>query len=133
MNESSPNDSDDEAPLRVLVVDDNRGAAEVLAIFFEREGGIARVAEDGVEAISQVEAFDPHVVFMDLEMPRMDGYEAAKRIRARNPHIVLVALTGSDDKKAVQRTVESGYDLHLAKPSTPASLRGVLERYFPNH
>ncbi|NLT71121.1 MAG: response regulator [Verrucomicrobiaceae bacterium] len=133
MNESSPNDSDHEALLRVLVVDDNRGAAEGLAMFFEREGGTARVAEDGVEAISQVEAFDPQVVFMDLEMPRMDGYEAAQHIRAHNPRIVLVALTGSNDEKAIQRTVEAGYDLHLAKPSTPAALRGVLERYFPKY
>lgn len=132
MNEPTPNDSD-ETPLRVLVVDDHRDAAEVLAMFFEREGRTARVAEDGAEAITQVETFDPHVVFMDLEMPQMDGYEAARRIRAHNPRIVLVALSGSDDEKAIQRTIESGYDLHLAKPSTPASLRGVIERYFPNH
>jgi len=118
--------------LRVLVVDDNRGAAEVLAMFFELDGRIAKVAVDGEEAIEEVAAFDPHLVIMDLGMPRMDGYEAARRIREHNPRVVLVALTGSDSEEAVKRTVESGFDLHLVKPAMPESLRGVIDRYFPN-
>jgi two-component system CheB/CheR fusion protein len=117
--------------MRVLVVDDNRGAAEVLAMFFELDGKITRVAVDGEEAIAEVESFDPHLVLMDLGMPRMDGYEAARRIRAHNPRVVLVALTGSDGEEAVKRTVASGFDLHLVKPATPESLRGVVDRYFP--
>jgi CheY-like chemotaxis protein len=120
-----------EIALRVLVVDDNRGAAEVLAMFFELDGRTAKVAVDGEEAIAEVEVFDPHLVIMDLGMPRMDGYEAARRIREHNPRIVLVALTGRDGDDAVKRTVESGFDLHLVKPATPESLRGVVERYFP--
>lgn len=130
MNEPDPNNFA-ESSLRVLVVDDNRDAAEVLAMFFELDGKTAKVAGDGEEAIAMVDTFDPHLVLMDLGMPRMDGYEAGKHIRAHNPRIVLVALTGSDDKKTIERTVESGYDLHLVKPATPASLRGVIERYFP--
>lgn len=117
--------------LRVLVVDDNRGAAEILAMFFELDGKVARVAEDGEEAIAEVESFDPHLVLMDLGMPRMDGYEAARRIREHNQRVVLVALTGSDGEDAVKRTVESGFDLHLVKPAAPEALRGVVERYFP--
>lgn len=117
--------------MRVLVVDDNRGAAEVLAMFFELDGKVTRVALDGEEAIAEVGSFDPHLVLMDLGMPRMDGYEAARRIRARNPRVVLVALTGSDGEEAVKRTVESGFDLHLVKPASPESLRGVVDRYFP--
>lgn len=119
--------------LRVLVVDDNRGAAEVLAMFFELDGRVAKVAVDGEEAITEVGLFDPHLVLMDLGMPRMDGYEAARRIREHNHRVVLVALTGSDGEEAVRRTVESGFDLHLVKPANPDSLRGVIERYFPNH
>ena len=117
--------------LRVLVVDDNRGAAEVLAMFFELDGRVSRVAVDGEEALAEVEAFDPHLVLMDLGMPRMDGYEAARRIRDHNPRVVLVALTGSDGEDAVKKTVESGFDLHLVKPATPESLRGIIDRYFP--
>jgi len=117
--------------MRVLVVDDNRGAAEVLAMFFELDGKVTRVALDGEEAIAEVGSFDPHLVLMDLGMPRMDGYEAARRIRSCNPRIVLVALTGSDGEEAVKRTVESGFDLHLVKPASPESLRGVVDRYFP--
>ncbi len=132
MSESSLTDTGDRS-LRVLVVDDNRDAADILAMFFELDGKIAKVAGDGEEAISQVAAFDPHLVLMDLGMPRMDGYEAARRIRAHNPRIVLVALTGSDSDEAIRRTVESGFDLHLVKPAMPDSLRGVIERYFPNH
>jgi CheY-like chemotaxis protein len=119
--------------LRVLVVDDNRSAAEVLAMFFELDGRVAKVAVDGEEAIAEVALFDPHLVIMDLGMPRMDGYEAARRIREHNSKVVLVALTGSDGEDAVKRTVESGFDLHLAKPANPDSLRGVVGRYFPNH
>jgi CheY-like chemotaxis protein len=116
--------------LRVLVVDDNRGTAEVLAMFFDLSGKVTRVAVDGEEAIIEVEDFDPHLVLMDLGMPRMDGYEAARRIREGNPRVVLVALTGSDGEEAVKRVVESGFDLHLVKPATPDSLRGLIARYF---
>lgn len=122
----------DKNPLRVLVVDDNRSAAEVLALFFELDGQTAKVAGDGEEALLEVGTFDPHLVLMDLGMPRMDGYEAARRIRSQNPRVVLVALTGSDGAEAVKRTVESGFDLHLVKPATPDSLRAVVDRYFPN-
>lgn len=115
-------------PYRVLVVEDGRSVAEVLAMFFELEGMETAMAFDGVQAVAKAESFIPHLVCMDLRMPKMDGYEAARRIRARfQDAVVLVALCGWDDPDTRKRTAEAGFDLHLVKPVSPDDLRNVIQ------
>lgn len=116
-------------PFRVLVVEDSIGVAEVIAMFFEMEGMETAVAFDGVEAVDAAEAFQPHLICMDLTMPRMDGIEAARRIREKSNDVVIVALCGWDDEDARRRTAEAGFNEHLAKPLTPDALRKMVEQY----
>ncbi|MBW3597072.1 MAG: response regulator, partial [Planctomycetes bacterium] len=113
---------------RVLVVDDNAAAANMLSMAVKMLGHDVRTAGDGREAIQIAAEFCPDVVLMDLGMPQMNGYEAARRIRrqAWGKSIVLIALTGwghDDDKR---RTKEAGFDHHLVKPAEPAELRRLL-------
>jgi signal transduction histidine kinase/ActR/RegA family two-component response regulator len=103
---------------RVLVVDDNRDAAESLATLFELEHYDVDMAYDGYAAVAAVGRQAPDLVIMDLGMPGMDGYEAARLIR-QHPgadRIVMVALTGWGQSEARRRTMAAGFDCHLTKP-----------------
>ena len=114
--------------LRVLVVDDNKAAADTLAMVIEMLGNEVRTAYDGAQGVEAAEAFKPDVVLMDLGMPRMNGYEAANSIRMQHwgKHMVLVALTGWGQEEDRQRTQKAGFDHHLVKPAEPAELRSLF-------
>ena len=103
---------------RVLVVDDNRDAADSLQALFEMENCSVATAYDGLEAVSAAQQSRPDMIIMDLGMPSMDGYEAARRIRSQpgSQSILMIALTGWGQSDARQRTFEAGFDHHLIKP-----------------
>lgn len=119
--------------LRVLVVDDNRAAAEMLAKVVKILGNDVRVANDGVEALELISQFKPDVTLMDLGMPKMNGYEAARRIREDMPNneMTLIALTGWGQDSDKQRTKAAGFDHHLVKPVEPAELQRLLGQVEP--
>jgi len=113
---------------RVLVVDDNRDAAESLGMLLEMGSCTVSIAYDGQQALEALDIFKPDIALLDIGMPGMDGYELARRIRAtpRGNGLVLVALTGwgqADDK---QRAAEAGFDEHLTKPVDPDLLSRVI-------
>ena len=116
------------ASQRVLIVDDNRDAAESLGMLLEMEKCTVSVAYDGLQALEVLDAFKPDIALLDIGMPGMDGYELARRIRATRwgRNLVLIALTGwgqADDKK---RATDAGFDEHLTKPVDPDLLSRVL-------
>src|SRR6516165_4257338 len=81
---------------RVLVVDDDRDAADSLGMLLDVGGHEVRVAHDGVEGVELAAAFRPEVVLLDLGLPKLSGYEVARRIRSleEGSQVLLVALTG---------------------------------------
>jgi PAS domain S-box-containing protein len=103
---------------RVLVVDDNRDAADSLARMLEALGAEARTAYDGPSALEVVRTARPSVVLLDLGMPGMDGYAVAAQLRAgpQHPALTLVALTGWGQQDDMRRTRAAGFDEHLVKP-----------------
>jgi CheY-like chemotaxis protein len=113
---------------RVLVVDDNRAAAEMMTLVVRMLGNEVRTASDGQEALELAAAFLPDVILMDLGMPRMNGFEAALKIRQQGwgKTMKLVALTGWGQETDKQRTKEAGFDHHLVKPAEPAELQRIL-------
>ncbi|MEX0724934.1 MAG: chemotaxis protein CheB [Planctomycetaceae bacterium] len=115
---------------RVLVVDDNKAAAEMLSRVVMMLGNEVRTAGNGVEAVTLAEGFRPDIVLMDLGMPKMNGYEAAQKIRqqAWGKEMMLVALTGWGQVKDRGRTEEAGFDHHLVKPARPSDLRQLIAR-----
>ena len=114
--------------LRVLVVDDNRDAADLLAEFVSSLGHLIEVAGDGPTALQRVEAFRPEVVLLDLGLPGMNGFELAQRIRTLpdRPDIKLVAITGYGRAIDRQRSHEAGFDHHMVKPVSPDALADWL-------
>jgi CheY-like chemotaxis protein len=114
----------------VLVVDDNRDAAETLAALLGLMGHVATVANDGHQALRMMPGFRPHAVFLDIGMPGLSGYEVAAAIR-RDPQydgVTLVALTGWGGADDRERSALAGFDLHLTKPATAAAIEAVLAR-----
>lgn len=115
--------------LRVLVADDSRDSADILASLLELLGHEVRVAYDGRAAVTAAQAFRPDVALLDIGMPELNGYQVATRIRneAWGANAVLVALTGwggEHDKVDAER---AGFDRHLTKPVDTGVLQGVLE------
>ena len=119
------------APLphrRILVVDDNRDAADSLGMLLQVLGADVRIARDGAEALQAFTAYDPAVVLLDIGMPGMDGYEVARRIRNDFPdrRAALVALTGWGQEEDRRRARDAGFDHHLIKPADVETLQVLL-------
>lgn len=115
---------------RVLVVDDGKSAAEILAMFFRMEGMEVELAFDGAEALEKLEGFTPDLILMDLGMPNIDGWEAARLMRERGVSSVIVALSGWGREEDKLKTAAAGFNDHLVKPVTPADLRLLMHRFF---
>lgn len=113
--------------LCVLVADDNRDAADTLAMVVRLWGYTARVAYDGAAALAMLDEVKPHVLLVDLGMPQLDGYELARRVRGRDgPRPVLVAVTGYADANHRGRAGPAGFDHFLVKPADLDRLRDLL-------
>lgn len=114
---------------RVLVVDDNRDAAESLGMLLRLAGCQVEVVFDGLEAVEIAPKFNPEMVVLDIGMPGLDGYETARRLRAseRGAQMLLVALTGWGQKEDKLRALNAGFDEHLTKPMDPAALEKLLQ------
>ena len=110
------------------MVDDNRDAADSLALLLRLQGHEVRVAHSGPAALEMTKGYAPDVVFLDIGMPGMDGYEVARRLRQQPGlgNVVLAALTGWGQQEDRRRTAEAGFDHHLVKPVEPKALDGLL-------
>ena len=103
---------------RVLVVDDNQDAAVSMSMILKKQGHVVETAYDGSEGVAKAEGFRPHVVIMDIGMPRMNGYDACKAMRAEEwgKDIHIIALSGWGQAEDRKRSHEAGFDEHVVKP-----------------
>ena len=115
---------------RILVVDDNREAADSLAELLSMMGHDTQTAYDGAEALEVAAAFEPEVTLLDIGMPKLNGYETCRRMRqqAWGTHMVLYALTGWGQEADQQRSLAAGFDAHLVKPVLADDLEALLFR-----
>ena len=103
----------------MLVVDDNRDAADSIAEFLGELGYEVAVAYDGPSALTVAETFKPHTCVLDIGLPVMDGYELARLLRRSDrlsQELRLIALTGYGQDGDRRRSEEAGFDAHLVKP-----------------
>ena len=116
------------APLRILVADDNRDAAESLMLMLQLAGHDVHVVFDGDAAVAAVARLRPDVALLDIGMPKRNGYEVAQRIREQpwGADVHLVALTGWGQQTDKRQAEEAGFDVHLVKPVAPEALDRVL-------
>jgi two-component system, sensor histidine kinase len=114
--------------LRILIADDNRDAAESLAMLLSLAGHEVRVAHDGRAALDVAENFQPNAAILDIGMPRLDGYEVAQGLRqaAGGSAICLIALTGRGRDRDRQLAHKAGFNHYQIKPIDPKILQKLI-------
>jgi CheY-like chemotaxis protein len=115
-------------PLRILVVDDNRDSADMLATLLTLGGHDTHTANDGLAAVEAAAKLQPDVIFMDIGLPLLNGFEAARKIREQqsDKRPLLVALTGWGQDADRRRSESAGFDAHLVKPVEMGLIRKLL-------
>ena len=119
---------------KILVVDDNRDAANSLAMVLGSSGHATLTAYAGEEALQLGDAERPDVVVLDIGMPDMTGYDAAQRIRKTSwgKHVLLLAVTGWGQKEDIQRAVNAGFNFHMTKPADPERVEQLVRDFLAN-
>jgi len=113
----------------VLVVDDNRDAAETMSLLIESLGYLSRTAADGPSALEAIKVEQPDLVLLDIGLPGFSGVEVARRVRREVPHPpTLVAVTGYGQASDRDASLEAGFYAHLTKPVDAQQLEGLLAR-----
>ncbi len=114
MNESS----------RILIVDDEKPIATLLAQTFEQEGHMVASSHDGIDCMNKMATFRPNVVIMDIMMPKLDGVDTTKLIRRNQSYAdtIIVALSAKSDEQTRKNMKDAGADLFMRKPFAIAKL-----------
>jgi PAS domain S-box-containing protein len=116
--------------LRVLVVDDEPDARDLLGLMLTSHGAEVRACASAAEALRTLDEWRPDVLVFDIGMPGEDGYELMRKVRARGPerggHIPAVALTAYARAEDARRALKSGYQTHIPKPVTLDELAAAV-------
>jgi PAS domain S-box-containing protein len=119
---------------RILIVDDNRDAAQSLAMLLNLTGNQTHTAFDGLEAVQVAESANPDVMLLDIGLPKLNGYEVCRRIRSHawGQQMVIIALTGWGQEEDRKRSTDAGFDGHMVKPVAYDDLMKLLAKLQPN-
>lgn len=113
-------------PLSILVIDDNRAAADALVALLAHVGHQAHAAYDGASGIKKAERLKPAAVILDIGLPDLSGYEVAGTLKEHGLEAVLIALTGFGQAEDKRKALAAGFSYHLVKPIGLADLAPVL-------
>ena len=118
---------------RVVIVEDNADAREMLQMLLSVEGHEVDIAEDGRNGLALIERLKPDIALIDIGLPLLNGYDVARTLRARcqGPPVLLVALTGYGQPEDRQRALAAGFDEHLIKPVNLDRLTQIMSRCRP--
>lgn len=117
------------AAIKILVVDDNLPAAEMLRRLLQKLGPYqVYLAHDGITALAAAKQHRPELILLDLGLPRLDGFEVARRLRQDRQfdRVKVVAVTGYGTAADRRRSFDAGFDEHLVKPPAIAALQQIL-------
>jgi CheY-like chemotaxis protein len=119
----------DESSIRkILVIDDNREAADLLAELLSALGWEGKAAYSGEDGLGLLSSYRPDLVFLDIEMPGISGYDFVRKARGREEFAALpiVAVTGYGAEEDRVRSIQLGFTAHLVKPVSARDLREIL-------
>jgi CheY-like chemotaxis protein len=123
-----PMDKPEVRALKIIVVDDNEDARELIAESLQAAGHEVRVAPDGPSGLDLILALRPDAAFIDIGLPGMNGVDVVRELRARAPDLTtkLIAFTGYCGAESIEKTREAGFDDHLIKPATLEKMLACL-------
>ena len=127
-DQSAPGQEQSLSGRKILIVDDNRDAAQSLQMMLELSGAVVQIAFDGVSALQMIQEWRPSYIFLDIGMPGMNGHEVARSIRQYPEYrdMVLIALSGWGQTADKERSRLAGFDHHLVKPADIDELHAIL-------
>jgi len=114
-------------PRRIMVVDDNRDAADSMAMMLEANGYEALPVYDGREALQAFNDLNPDVAILDIGLPHVSGYELAAKFRAGCISCVLIAISGWGTDRDKEQAQRWGFDAHLTKPADPHVVMSMID------
>jgi CheY-like chemotaxis protein len=119
-------------PKHILIADDPASSRELLRSILEASNYIVEEAVDGAQVLEIAKVFGPHLVILDLQIPKLDGYATAAALR-RIPRLrqtPIIALTAALTQTAPDRIFEAGFSGYLVKPIGPSKLRQCVAEAF---
>src|SRR5215510_7594204 len=119
-DEAAPN------PRRIVIVEDDEDAREMLKALLELASHEVHDASDGRAGIELVASVAPDIAFVDIGLPGVNGYEVARRLRERHKDLCLVAMSGYGQSEDRRKAAEAGFDMHLLKPVDPDRLSAII-------
>jgi CheY-like chemotaxis protein len=120
-------------PCRIVLVDDQEDARDMLRMMFESKNHEVFDGSDGGTAVALIAQHRPDVAFIDIGLPVLSGFEVAQQIRLRNDldGVTLVALSGYANQSDIAAALAAGFDEHVTKPAEFATLERILARKRP--
>ncbi len=101
---------------RVMVVDDDPATVELLQEFLVAKGYEVITAGDGAEALQKVKEERPHLILLDIQMPKMDGLEVLRQVKAIDPTVSVIMVTGVNEEAIGRKAMELGAFDYIVKP-----------------
>ncbi|MFP4643253.1 MAG: response regulator [Spirochaetales bacterium] len=123
---ASGSDSRAENSARVLVAEDHMVNQQLFRTILEKLGHTVEVADNGRVALEKTDAFNPHLIFLDVQMPEMDGYEAAQLLRDRGYDRPIIAVTANAYSGEREKCLNYGMNDYMPKPFKPKDVRNVM-------
>jgi CheY-like chemotaxis protein len=113
---------------RILVIDDNKDAAQILGMVLEMSGHEVHLGYDGEQAVAMARDLLPEIALVDIGLPKLNGYGVAQNIRAEpwGEKMVLIALTGWGQEEDKRRAIAAGFNFHLTKPVDPDQVDALI-------
>lgn len=116
-----------ESGMRILIVDDNRAAADALGKLLMLRGHTVKTAYSGESAIREAPLFQPKAIILDIGLPDIEGYDVARAIRSdESVKASLIALTGYGQESDLRKAEKAGFSHHLVKPAGLKEIEAVL-------
>ncbi len=112
----------DLAGVRVLIVEDEADARDLLTTVLAGKGASVSAASDAVQALAMFESCTPDVIVSDIEMPGEDGLSLIRRLRTKSGDVPAIAVSGFAAQKDAARALDAGFDVHVPKPIEPTEL-----------
>ncbi len=118
--------------LKILIADDESALLKKYEIYLQKYFGEVFTAKDGLEAYLVYNDKSPHIVLLDVNMPRLNGLEVLKKIRQKDTKTEVVILSGHNEKERILEAIHHGISGYFIKPIGREELKGILAKIIEN-